>query len=73
MDDAAGEEFGNLSPVWTLRKYIRNITKLHFEKHLVITQTQILHGLLKHKRLKNATNILGFKYVKGKMEHEILA
>ena len=32
----------------------------------MITQPQILHGLIKHKKLKRATNFLGFKDVKNK-------
>ena len=55
-----------LSPVWTVREHVSNNIKFHFEQHSVITKPQILHGLLKHKRLKDATNMLGFKDVKGK-------
>ena len=32
----------------------------------MITQAQILHGLIKHKKLKRATKLLGFKDVKNK-------
>ena len=32
----------------------------------MITQAQILHGLIKHKKLKHATKLLGFKDVKNK-------
>ena len=32
----------------------------------MITQAQILHGLIKHKKLKCATKLLGFKDVKNK-------
>ena len=32
----------------------------------MITQAQILHGLIKHKKMKRATNLLGFKDVKNK-------
>ena len=31
----------------------------------MITQAQILHGLIKHKKLKRATKLLGFKDVKN--------
>ena len=32
----------------------------------MITQAQILHGLIKHKKLKRATKLLGFEDVKNK-------
>ena len=32
----------------------------------MITQAQILHGLIKHKKLKRATKLLGFKDVQNK-------
>ena len=32
----------------------------------MITQYQILHGSIKHKKLKHATKLLGFKDVKNK-------
>ena len=40
--------------------------KLHFEQQSMITQVQILHGLIKHKKIKRATKLLGFKDVKNK-------
>ena len=36
----------------------------------MITQAQILHGLIKHKKLKRATKLLGFKDVKNKNARE---
>ena len=50
---------------WTIREHVSNIIKLYFEQQSVITQAQILHGLIKHKKLKCATK-LGFKDVKNK-------
>ena len=47
-------------------KQFRNIINLYFEQQSVITKAQILHGLIKHKKLKCATNLLGFKDVKNK-------
>ena len=49
MDFVVGEECGNSSHVQRVREFVRNIIKSHFEQHIVITQAQILHGLLKHK------------------------
>ena len=60
------EEFGNPTPDWTIREHVSNIMKLHFEQQSVITQVQILHGLIKHKKIKRATKLLGFKDVKNK-------
>ena len=73
MDVVIGEEFWSPSYVQIVREYVRNIIRLHFEQHLVITQAQIVHGLLKHKRLKDATKLLGFKDDKGKMAHDTQA
>ena len=66
LDDATQEEFGNLIPERTIREHVSNIIKLHFEQQSVITQAQILHGLIKHKKIKRATKLLGFKEVKNK-------
>ena len=66
LDDATQEEFGNPTPDQTIREHVSNIIKLYFEKQLVITQAQILHGLIKHKKMRRATKLLGFKDVKNK-------
>ena len=66
LDDATQEEFGNPTPDRTIREHVSNIIKLYFEQQSIITQVQILHGLIKHKKLKHATNLLGFKDVKNK-------
>ena len=60
------EEFGNLTPNQTIRENFSNIIKLYFEQESLITQAQILHGLIKHKKYKRATILLGFKNVKNK-------
>ena len=66
MDDATQEEFRNLTPDRTIREHVSNIIKLYFKQQSMITQAQILHGLIKHKKLKCATKLLGFKDVKNK-------
>ena len=55
------ENFNNI-----IRENFNNIIKLYFEQQSVITQAQILHGLIKHKKLKCATKLLVFKDVKNK-------
>ena len=65
LDDAIEEEFGNSTPDRTIKEHVSNIIKLYFEQQSVITQAQILHGLIKHKKLKRATKFLGFKDVKN--------
>ena len=70
LDDATQEESGNPTPDRTIREHVSNIINLYFEKQSVITQAQILHGLIKHKKLKRATNLLGFKDVKNKNASE---
>ena len=66
LDDATQEEFENPTPDRKIREHVSNIMKLHFEQQSVITQVQILHGLIKHKKIKRATKLLGFKDVKNK-------
>ena len=50
----------------TIREHVSNIIKFYFEQQSVITQAQILHGLIKHKKMKCATKLLGIKDVKHK-------
>ena len=40
LDDTTQEEFGNLTPDWTIREHVSNIIKLYFEQKSVITQAQ---------------------------------
>ena len=49
LDDVTQEEFGNPTPDRMIREHVSNIIKLYFEQQSVITQAQILHGLIKHK------------------------
>ena len=70
LDDATQEEFGNPTLDWAIKEHVINIIKLYFEQQSVITQAQILHGLIKHKKMKCATKLLGFKDVKNKNAHE---
>ena len=67
LDDATQEEFGNPTPDRTIREHVSNIIKLYFLQQSVITQAQILHGLIQQKKLKRATNLLHFKDVKNKL------
>ena len=64
LDDATQEEFRNPTLDRTIKENVSNIIKLYFEQQSVITQ--ILHGLIKHKKLKCSTKLLGFKDVKNK-------
>ena len=66
LDDSTQEEFGNLILDWKIREHVSNTIKFYFEQQSVITQAKILHGLIKHKKFKRATNLLGFKDVKNK-------
>ena len=66
LDDAMKEAFGKSTPDRTIREHVSNIINLYFEQQSVITQAQILHGLIKHKKMKHATKLLGFKDVKNK-------
>ena len=73
LDDATQEEFRNLTPDRIVREHVSNIIKLYFEQQSVLTQAQILHGLIKHKKTKRATKLLGFKDVKNKNARENVA
>ena len=44
-----------------VREHVNTIIQLYFDKHSVVTQAWILHGLIKHKKLKCATKLLGFQ------------
>ena len=73
LNDVTQEEFRNLTPNRTIRDHASNIIKLYFEQQSMITQAQILHGLIKHKKFKCDTNLLGFKDVKNKNACENVA
>jgi len=73
LDDATQEDFRKPTPDRTVREHVSNIIKLYFEQQSVITQAQILHGLIKHKKMKRATKLLGFKDVKNKNACENVA
>ena len=60
LDDATQEEFGNPTPDRTIREHVSNIIKLHFEQQSVITQAQILHGMIIHTKLKDGNKVVGF-------------
>ena len=60
LDDATQEEFGNPTPDRTIREYVSNIIKLYFEQQLVITQAQILHELIKQKKIETCHKVVGF-------------
>ena len=66
LDDSTQEEFRNPTLDRTIKEHVSSIINLYFEQQLVVTKVQILHGLIKHKKLKCATKLLGFKDVKNK-------
>lgn len=68
LDASTQEELGNPIPNQTVGDHIHNIIRLYIQQHLVITQAQILHGSLKHKALKRATELLGFQDDKSTKE-----
>jgi len=63
------EDFGQPIPPRIIRDHFNNITRQHFEKHSVVAQAEILHGLIKHKKLKHATKLLGVQDAKRKKTH----
>ena len=67
LDDATQEEFGNPTPDQTIREHVSNIMKFHFEQQSVITQVQILHGLIKHKKLSVPQSCWVLRMLKIKM------
>ena len=66
LDCATQQEFRNPTLDRAIREHVSNIIKLYFEQQSVVTQAQILHGLIKQKKLKRATKLLGFEDVKNK-------
>ena len=60
------EELRSAIPSHTLREHVGNRIKSYFEQHSMMEQSQILHGLIKHKKLKRATKLLGFQDAKTK-------
>ena len=54
----------------TINEHDSNIFKSFFEKIIMITQAQILHGLIKYTNLKHATEIWGFQDSKHTRTHE---
>jgi len=59
-------------PQQTIKEYVNNIIKSCFEEHSVTAQAQILYGLIKHKKIKPATKLLGFQYAKSKKTCETI-
>ena len=59
LDDATQEEFGNPTPDRTIKDHVSNIIKLYFEQQSMITQAQILHGLIKQK-IETCHKVVGF-------------
>ena len=66
MDARTWEDLRNPSPDHIVRKNVSNIIWLCFDKYLVVTQDRILHGLIKHKKLKRTSKLLGFQNAKSK-------
>ena len=67
LDDATQEEIWNPTPDQTIRENVSNIIKLYFEQQSVITQAQILHGLIKHKNLSVPQSCWVLRRLKIKM------
>ena len=59
LDDATQEEFENPNPDRTIREHVSNIINLYFEQQSVITQAQILHGLI-IKKMETCHKVVGF-------------
>ena len=72
LDVVTIEEFGNPSLVRTNREHVSNIIKSYFEQHSIMTQAQILHGLIKHKKLEQTTILLGFRDARRRKEHGVV-
>lgn len=68
LDANTWEDLEKPIPNRTVRNHVSNIIQLYFDKHLVISQAQILHGLIKHNKIKHATKILGFEDAKSRKE-----
>ena len=66
LDDATQEEFRNPTPDLTIKEHFSNMIQYYLEQKSMITQSEILHGLIKHKKVKHPTKSLGFKDVKNK-------
>jgi hypothetical protein len=66
LDASTQEDLREPSHDHRAREHVSNIIRLYFDKQLVVTQAQILHGLIKHKKLKCATKFLGFRHAKSR-------
>lgn len=61
LDASIIEDLRELIPVLIVREHVSNIIRQYFEKYLLVALAQILHGFIKHKKLKHATKCLGFQ------------
>ena len=66
LDASTREDLWDPSLDHTISEHVNNIIRLYFDKHLVVSQAQILHGFIKHKKLKCATKLLGFQDAKSR-------
>lgn len=65
LDASTQEDLGKPNHDHIVRKNGSDIISLYFDKHPVVTQPHILHGLIKHKKLKCATKLFGFQDAKS--------
>ena len=67
LEYATKEEFRNSTLDRTIREHVSNIIKLYFVQKSVITQDQILHGLIKYKKLNVPQSCWVLRMLKIKM------
>ena len=69
LDASTREDLREHSPNRIVREHVNNIIRLYFNKNPIVTQAHILHGLIKHMKLKCATKLLCFQDDKRRKEH----
>jgi len=60
LDANTREEFRDSSSDRLVREHVSNIMKIFLEKKRVITLSQMLHGGIRHTKLRHETKMLGF-------------
>jgi predicted DNA-binding transcriptional regulator AlpA len=61
LDNVDTQNFGDKKPNHYIRYHVENIYDKYFKNESVTTQTQILRGLIRSKKLKEATSLLGIQ------------
>ena len=64
LDASTREDLGNPRPNHIVKKHLSNIIRLYFDNHP--------HGLIKYKKLKCTTKVLGFQDAKRRKAHVIV-